>query len=290
MAAVKWIKIVTDIFDDEKILLIESLPEADSIIVIWFKLLCLAGKTNAMGVLLMNDRIAYNDEMLAHIFRRPLNIVRLALKTFESYGMIEIINNTITIPNWCKHQQLDSIEKNREYHRNLMARRRAEQKAMAEQQKLLTESNESCDGHCDGHCDVNCDCNVTDLDIDKEEDKDIDNITDSKESVRRTEDVRRIREAWNALGIGQITTISGDTVRGKALKARMKQNGVDKVIEAIERIQKSSFLQGQNKSGWTITFDWFVKPNNFLKVLEGQYDDKEGVENTVSSRYSYDDV
>ena len=36
---VKWIKITTDIFDDEKILLIESLPEADSIIVIWFKLL-----------------------------------------------------------------------------------------------------------------------------------------------------------------------------------------------------------------------------------------------------------
>ena len=44
MAEVKWIKIVTDVFDDEKILLIESLPEADSIIVIWFKLLCLAGK------------------------------------------------------------------------------------------------------------------------------------------------------------------------------------------------------------------------------------------------------
>ena len=46
MADIKWIKITTDIFDDEKILLIESLPEADSIIVIWFKLLCLAGKMN----------------------------------------------------------------------------------------------------------------------------------------------------------------------------------------------------------------------------------------------------
>ena len=49
MADVKWIKIATDIFDDEKILLIESLPEADSIIVIWFKLLCLAGKQNNSG-------------------------------------------------------------------------------------------------------------------------------------------------------------------------------------------------------------------------------------------------
>ena len=41
MADVKWIKIVTDIFDDEKMILIESLPDADSIMVCWFKLLCL---------------------------------------------------------------------------------------------------------------------------------------------------------------------------------------------------------------------------------------------------------
>ena len=72
MADVKWIKIVVDIFDDEKILLIENLPEADSIIVIWFKLLCLAGKQNNSGVFIMGDKIAYTDKMLATIFRRTL--------------------------------------------------------------------------------------------------------------------------------------------------------------------------------------------------------------------------
>ena len=50
MAEVKWIKITTDVFDDEKILLIESMPSADSIITIWFKLLILAGKQNNNGV------------------------------------------------------------------------------------------------------------------------------------------------------------------------------------------------------------------------------------------------
>ena len=81
MAEVKWIKIVTDIFDDEKILLIESMPEHDAIIVIWFKLLCMAGKTNNSGVFTLNDKIAYTDEMLATIFRRPKTTVQLALKT-----------------------------------------------------------------------------------------------------------------------------------------------------------------------------------------------------------------
>ena len=57
MSNVKWIKITVNIFDDEKILLIESLPDADSIIVIWFKLLCLAGKQNNHGVFMLNDSI-----------------------------------------------------------------------------------------------------------------------------------------------------------------------------------------------------------------------------------------
>ena len=134
---VKWIKIVTDIFDDEKILLIESMPESDGIIVIWFKLLCLAGKQNNNGILMLNDKLPYTDEMLAHIFRRPLNTVRLALNVFQQYGMVEIIDNTITIPNWGKHQQQDKLEKRREYQRNLMAQRRAEQKKKIEESQML---------------------------------------------------------------------------------------------------------------------------------------------------------
>lgn len=132
MADVKWIKIVTDIFDDEKILLIESLPEADSIIVIWFKLLCLAGKQNNSGVFQINGRIPYTDEMFATIFRRKLNTVKLALSTFEQFGMVEVVNDTITIPNWEKHQQLDALEMAREATRKRVARHREKQKQLAQ--------------------------------------------------------------------------------------------------------------------------------------------------------------
>ena len=125
---VKWIKIVTDIFDDEKILLIESMPESDGIIVIWFKILCLAGKINNCGVLTMNDRIPYTDEMLAHVFRRPLNTVRLALKTFEQFGMIEIVNDTIVIPNWEKHQNIEGMERVKEQTRKRVSEYRERQR------------------------------------------------------------------------------------------------------------------------------------------------------------------
>lgn len=132
MAEIKWIKIATNIFDDEKLLLIENLPEADAIIVIWFKLLCMAGKQNNNGVFMLNDRIAYTEEMLATIFRKPLNVVRLALTTFEQYGMIEVIDNVITIPNWEKHQNVEKLETIKEQTRKRVAeyRKRQEEKLL----------------------------------------------------------------------------------------------------------------------------------------------------------------
>ena len=136
MSDVKWIKITTDIFDDEKILLIESLPDADAIIVIWFKLLCLAGKMNNSGVFMMNNRIAFTDKMLATIFRRKESTVQLALSTFAAYGMIEVIDDVITIPNWGKHQNLDSIESKNEYMREYMKEYRKKQKKLTGNNKL----------------------------------------------------------------------------------------------------------------------------------------------------------
>lgn len=166
MGEVKWIKIVTDIFDDEKILMIESMPEGDSIIVIWFKLLCLAGKQNNSGVFMMG-RIAYTDEMFSTIFRRPLNTVRLALKTFESFGMIEIVSDTVTIPNWGKHQSLDAYEKRKERDRLYQAQKRAAQRAMLEK---------SSDASADASPDI----------APLEEEKEVEVDIDKKKSVRET--------------------------------------------------------------------------------------------------------
>lgn len=130
MADVKWIKITTDVFDDEKILLIESLPEADAIIVIWFKLLCLAGKQNNSGVFVMGNRIPYTDKMLATIFRRKETTVQLALQTFEQFGMIELVDGVITIPNWEKHQNIDQLEKMKEQTRKRVSKHREKQKVL----------------------------------------------------------------------------------------------------------------------------------------------------------------
>lgn len=160
MAEVKWIKIATDIFDDEKILLIESLPDAYAIITVWFKLLCLAGKKNNGGVFLMNDKIPYTDKMLAAIFRMNESTVKLALNAFEQFKMIEIVEGIITIPNWNKHQTLDAYERKKERDRLYQEERRAKQRVLIEKSSDKSSERTS---------------DVAVSDIDKEEDKEKDN-------------------------------------------------------------------------------------------------------------------
>lgn len=118
MPQIKWIKISTDILNDEKISIINTLPERDAILVIWFLILIVAGRSNRGGYLLLNEHLPYNDEMLAAVLQRPLNTVRLALETFVRLGMIEFVTsqdqNVIYITNFDAHQNLEGMEKIRE--------------------------------------------------------------------------------------------------------------------------------------------------------------------------------
>lgn len=115
-----------------------------------------------------------------------------------------------------------------------------------------------------------------DTELDKDKEKDINDLIVSKDTIRQT-DVQRIIDEWNTLeefGINPVKRMTSK--REQSVKARIRQNHMDDILEAIENIRHSSFLQGQNKEGWMITFDWFLKPGNFSKVFEGNYLDKSG--------------
>lgn len=278
---VKWIKIVTDIFDDEKMLLIDGLPKRDSIIVIWFKLLCLAGKQNNSGVFTIGDKMAYTDEMLATIFHRPVSLVRSALKAFENYGMIEVVNGVVTIPNWEKHQTLDSYEKQKEGDRLRQAKRREIQRALT--------ASKSPDSHVtvtDDVTDVSRDCHgdVTATEEEKEKDIDID-IQEREHKKEKEADgadapaeqscpFSEIKRLYHEICVSfpTITVIEG--TRRKAVAARYRTyRSLDKFAELFKIAEASSFLKGNNSRNWSADFDWLMGATNFAKVLEHKYDD-----------------
>lgn len=186
MSDIKWIKFAVDIFDDEAIELIEQMPDGDALLIIWFKLLTKAGKTNNGGLVYFKENIPYTDEMLATVFKKPLNTIRMALNIFKQFGMIEITtSNEILISNWGKHQNIDGMERARE-----LQRARTQKSRLKKKQLLLESSNNT----------ENQKCNVTvtlptrdvthveeDIEVDKEEDIDIevDNVVVDTEEKRK---------------------------------------------------------------------------------------------------------
>ena len=116
---------------------------------------------------------------------------------------------------------------------------------------------------------------------DKSTETEKDNGTLSDESVCRPEDVRQVFEAWQSLGIQKLRKVPGSaTNAGKMLRARIKEYGIGSVLEAVEIVRASDFLMGK-ATDFQITFDWFVKPNNFLKIVNGNYDNREKKEQST---------
>jgi predicted phage replisome organizer len=128
MGDFKWIKIATDIFDNEKMLLIESLPNSTEIMLIWFKLLCLAGKNNHTGEFTVGGR-PYTMDMFSVVFRRPIGLVEEAIEIFRELGMIEMKNGIVTVKNWKKHQSIDQMELVRAQTKDRVTKFREKQKA-----------------------------------------------------------------------------------------------------------------------------------------------------------------
>ena len=163
MARIQWIRIATDIFENRKIRQIECMPEGDTIIVIWIHLLCLAGTTNDNGAVYFTADCPYTDEMLAREVDRPIITLRLALQTFQKFGMIEIdAKGYIYIMNWEKYQKTEGLEKVKEQNRIRKQRQRDREKL------LLCGENDEC--HVTRHV-TSRDRHATEED--KEEDKDI---------------------------------------------------------------------------------------------------------------------
>lgn len=62
--------------------------------------------------------------------------------------------------------------------------------------------------------------------------------------------------------------------RKKHISARFKEFDYETIIEVLKKAGMSDFLCGINPKAWKADFDWIFRPTNFLKILEGKYDNK----------------
>lgn len=254
-----WIKLKDSFMTSDTVDYLMSQPEGANYVVL-YQMLCL--KTiNTDGRLsrqIGDVIIPYDVEKIQRDCKWfSTDTIRVALNLYKAFGLIyEDIDGTLVMAD---HSNLVGSET--DY---------AEQKKLQRQNKALllegvdnVHSNVQDNVHTEIRDKENRDKEIRDKEIE---------ILPSNEGNCRT-DVQRVVNAWNEAGLKRIVKLDPNSTRAKSLVARIRDYGVDTVIETIKTIPESDFLMGRVRD-FEITFDWFVKPNNFPKVLEGNYKNK----------------
>lgn len=294
---IKWIKLSTDFFEDRKIKQIRAMPDGDAMLLIWLNLLVLAGLVNDGGLVYLTHGIPYTEEMLAEEMRRSLPVVRSAISLFRTLNMVEDTPDGLLISNWEKHQSVDGMERAREQAkirmRNYRDRKRLE--AGQKEDSCVTVTSSVTQRYADvTHQNKN-------KKEEREEDRDIkqypppliekeinnegmlhDAADDEKEKASvnvqaaaaenpKTSVCTIIGKAWNKTGFPKVRSFPVNSPRGEAISALSAQYGTETILAAIEKAKQSEFL---NELGDRVTLDWFLQPEHFQKIIEGQYDRK----------------
>ena len=292
MADIKWIKLKVGMFNDDRIKVIQAMPEGDALIVIWIRILILAGISNAEGYLMISENLPYTEEMLSTIFGKPPSTIRLALKTFETFGMVESCSEGIFITDFAAEQG-EKMQDIREYNRI----KKAESRERAKQKRLemsLAAQNESQGNVIDksrtsqGNMST---CQGTDID------KDIDIIKNNNISQNPGDlggkserlDYERIAALYNTTckDLPKVRGLSDERKRKiKTLLNSLNKAKVLMELGAYERLEyifrladESDFLSGRIQSNSWCGFDWLINAKNALKVIEGNYKNNGGTVN-----------
>lgn len=324
MADINWIKLRVDMFDDEKIKIIQSMPEGDAILVIWIRIIALAGKCNAKGLVLIEDEFPYSDEMLATIFNKPLATVRLALGTFEKFRMIERTEKGIYISNFEKHQNTEGMEKIREQARIRKQREREKKRALLEAGNTpalpenSSENPETLPENVTDDVTSRVTSRVTEREVTKQnknKNKNIYNISSNEDIVETSEKTSEVPDRKSErLSYDEIMKDFHATcpdlpgiralndARKTKIRSLVKELDKLKIFPGFEpekklhvifqAAQNSDFLSGRSGKWNGCSFDWLINKTNALKVLEGQYQNKGGVSNAgrTDQRHNQEDV
>ncbi len=259
MAKIKWIKLDLGMSDDEKMKIIDSIPERDTVHYVWIRLLIQAGKTNAAGSIFLNQNIPYTKEMLSIIFNRPIELIEFSLKILENLKMIEVDeNNIINISNWEKHQNVESMDKIREQTRKRVEKHRAKNKT--NNSGTFEENNDQIDesGNAFKHDLEERSDNIEQYDLEdnsdnifeenvEEECNDSSNVTVTKQNKKEIENKKKIeneteteKETRNKTGTrkGHNTEIENDIVKSIEVEISSETFSEEDILEYINKLPK----------------------------------------------------
>jgi len=249
-----WIKLQKDFFKQHTIKVIEAMPNGKDYILFYLKLLVESVSHN--GNLRFSDTIPYNAEMLAAVTNTNVDTVRSATKVFTELKMMDVLDDQTIY--------MTELQKMVGCETEWAAKKRMQR---ATNQSLLKDNAKTIKGQKGTMSDKSIELR----------DKSIDN----KENIEKTPDkpatefpYEQLRESFilNCPSLPKPNEIKDWTpTRKKAI--RDKKFPVTGFTTVFKRIEESDFLTGR-KTGWHCSLDWILKPANWQKINEGNYDNR----------------
>ena len=254
-----WLKLKDNFFNQKEVKKLRRIAGGDTYTIIYLKMQLLSIKKD--GIIEFEGTEKDLAEQLSYEIDEDLNNIQVTLSFLKVNNLIEEIseNNFLLtkVPD-CIGKEGASAER---------VRRHRERKALLEkekEQKML-----QCNGEVTNSNNAVIKSN-TEIEKEKEKEKEIEIEKDN--NISKDIFINKVVSEWNSIGVSPIKLIRG--TRQKMLNARIKEYSEEGVLQAINNIKHSDFLKGQNKNSWVITIDWFLKPNNFIKVYEDNYNSK----------------
>ena len=252
-----WLKLKDNFFNQKEVKKLRRIAGGDTYTIIYLKMQLLSIKKD--GIIEFEGTEKDLAEQLSYEIDEDLNNIQVTLSFLKVNNLIEEIseNNFLLtkVPD-CIGKEGASAER---------VRRHRERKALLEkekEQKML---------QCNGEV-TNSNNAVIKSNTEIEKEKEIEIEIEKDNNISKDIFINKVVSEWNSIGVSPIKLIRG--TRQKMLNARIKEYTEEGVLQAINNIKHSDFLKGQNKNSWVITIDWFLKPNNFIKVYEDNYNSK----------------
>ncbi len=216
---------------------------------VWFGILLLAGDSAYEGKIALTEDMGYSDEQLGAMLKCDASLIRKAKKKMIKFEKIKILkNNIIQILNWAKYQS--------EYQRQKPYRSPDGQKLL---RKVTTKGDD-----LEGEGDIEIE---RDIEIEK-----------PKNTYPSSNFKNNIIFKWNELAqkhnLATIIEIKSRSLRERTLRARSADKNFDFDL-LIDMIENSPFLLGKTEKPFFVFFDWIIRPNNYQKIIEGNYLDRQ---------------
>jgi predicted phage replisome organizer len=238
----------------------------------------MAGKCNESGYIFLTENIPYTEDYLAFKFKKSINIVKLALQTFQNFNMININEKGIQLINWSKYQNLDGLDKIKEKDRARIRKQK--------QRDRIAEKDMSSECHSDSHGTIT----VTPSIIEEEKELDIELDKDiEKEGEREidTSSYQQVVDNFNKIckSLPKTNTLEEDTKKF-IQKSFSNFKDIKAFSKVFKKVEESDFLSGRSNRWGGCGFSWCVMESNMKKILSGNYDN---VKDENKARGSFND-